>query len=75
MNIESNIPIPDDGARGGKSKYPFGKMGVGDSVFIHGETSQGNAAMAARSFGRRNRMQFTARTENGGCRIWRVGFK
>lgn len=76
MNIEKGLPLPKAGK---KSKYPFAEMEVGDSVFF-ADTDGGSGskpAIAAKVYAHRNQktvsgLKFSARSENGGVRIWRV---
>ena len=70
MNIEKNIPVPED--RRGSRKYPFSKMEVGDSVFFEGASSDGIEYTAARVSACRWGWKFRARAADGGLRIWRV---
>lgn len=67
--IEQHIeaPIPKFGR---PFKYPWDQMNVGDSFFVAGVTStyMSVACRHRRLKGER----YTTRTENGGCRIWRV---
>lgn len=75
MEIEKNIPIPNDRPHAGrKAKYPFAEMAIGESVFFPGESSNGYSApyAAARMTATRKGMKFTARNVDGGLRIWRT---
>lgn len=67
IKIDKNVPIPKD-SRGGKLKYPFDKMAIGDSFFSLSKSARG----AATIYGRRHEMKFSSREENNGVRIWRV---
>ncbi len=71
MQIEKDVPMPMNGV-GSPVKYPFKDMQVGDSVFAEGQDSVGYAASAARAWGRINGRKFSARTVDGGVRIWRI---
>lgn len=71
MHIEKNIPAPTS-TRGAPQKYPFASMEIGDSIFIQGQNSQGNACMAARQHGYHHGKKFVSRSESGGVRIWRT---
>lgn len=53
-------------------KYPFRVMEVGDSVFIEGQKTNGNAYAAARQHGRYAGKKFSASSQPDGCRIWRT---
>ena len=67
--IEKNIPILKR-----KTKYPFGGMDLGDSVFYPNEpkASKSLPSVAAASYGSRYGQKFCSRTEGTGVRIWRV---
>lgn len=69
--IDKSIPIPA-GGRGGKSKYPFQEMEVGDSVFFPGSNTQGKEMIYAHNYARRNGKKFSGRSIDGGLRVWRV---
>lgn len=55
----------------GFQMYPFVSMGIGDSVFIEGQTPTGKAASAAKKTAARKGIHFIIRREDGGIRIWR----
>jgi hypothetical protein len=72
MKVEKDVPMPDHIKRGARSRYPFRDMEVGDSVFIEGEGTNGNAYSAAQMHGRGAGKRFRGRQEGNGLRIWRV---
>ena len=64
--VKSGVPIP-----GARTKYPFGKMIVGDCFDIQ----NGNifhVRSAAYAFGRRNGMKFTVKKDGAVHRCWRI---
>lgn len=65
--IETGIPLPQK-----RESYEFASLCVGDSVFYEGQNSQGKAVKAAFSHGNYHGKKFSARTMDGGVRIWRV---
>jgi hypothetical protein len=68
MQITKSIPLP----RGDRStKWPFGDMEVGESVFFENETTNSRAYRAARACGERQNKKFISRREGNGLRIWR----
>ena len=73
MKIESGIPIPEK-ASVGKNKgviEAFKKLEVGGSIFLEG--AKINCAHPYYSPAKSNTTkQFTARTVEGGIRIWRT---
>lgn len=73
MKIEKNIPMPPS-KRGGPRKYPFADMSVGESAFFENQPagSLSNPSVAAAQWGARNGRKFSARSIDGGVRIWRV---
>lgn len=71
-SFESGVPVPAPEG-GSVGKYRFADMEVGQSLFIEGQDSNGQAAWAARNFARRTGAKMTTRAVEGGVRIWRVG--
>lgn len=71
FKIETTVPLAANGA-GAPRKYPIYDMAVEQSFFVPGEDTQGNAAQSARMYGRRVGKKFSARTMDGGVRIWRT---
>ena len=70
---ERGIPVPDNvGHRGRPSKYPWYKMGVGDSILFSPEGGM-KARRAAQKYGERNGGKiFASRMTDGGIRVWRA---
>jgi len=69
--IEKNIELPPKRHARGPGRaciYPFAHMQVGDS-FV---TDRKGAVQAARSWGKRREIKFSARKVQGGTRIWRT---
>lgn len=64
--IEKNIPIPAS-----RSKYPFNKMEIGESVFFEYVFGL-KARSAADSYGRAHKKRFVSRKVESGLRVWRV---
>ena len=70
ITIRKNVAIP---SKPRKTRYPWlYDMGVGDSVLIPDATSACREYGASRSLSNRSPKQFTARTTNAGCEIWRI---
>jgi len=71
--IEKHVPIPN--LIPSNKKYPFDKMGVGDS-FVgmdeYNEKRYKRFFSAASKYGKRNNKKFTIRTTPEGVRVWRV---
>ena len=68
--IESGIVRPPK--RGNLSKrYPFEKMGIGDS-FKFNKDHVNRVSAAAFAFGRANSKKFSVRSNGSSARIWRV---
>lgn len=68
--IQKNVPIP---ARAkAKSKYPFEKMGVGDSFYA--PVKPAGLYVAARKWAKDNNPEsrFVVRAEGEGSRCWRT---
>lgn len=55
-----------------RENYRFADMEVGDSAFFEGQTSQGKAMKAATAHGNYHGKKFSARSVDGGVRIWRM---
>ena len=74
FSIEKGVPIPESRG-GGRGKYPFREMEIGDSFFVAGKST---AKFSAHVHHHRKRhgLKFTTRTvtEDGvkGVRIWRT---
>jgi hypothetical protein len=66
FKIEKGVPMPK--RRGRLSLYPFGKMSVGDSIFLPKIRNASNLTQRFRKKG----WKFSARTVNGGVRVWRI---
>ena len=71
VTIEKGIPLPTRAGEGRPSVSIYRQMAVGDSVFLP------NCLMNRRSnnwqrIARENGWKFTARTIDGGIRVWRV---
>lgn len=75
--IESDVPLPvsAQGDAHVRSVYGFHLMAVGDSIFFDPKGPYGNPAKAhasARQYAKRSGFKFTARSIDGGVRIWRI---
>ena len=69
FKIEKGVPMPRNGA-GGRTKYPWDKMEVGDSFFVPGTRNRGVNPGAASL--RLSPKKFAMRKVDGGTRIWRI---
>lgn len=58
--------------KGRKSKYPFCDMDIGDSVFFKDKTSLDKETVYAYNYGRKSNKRFSAKSVDGGVRIWRT---
>lgn len=72
MFIETGIEIPSIQHTQSQPLYPFAKMEIGQSVFFEGCNSKSKERTAAAIYGMRHGKKFTARTMDGGLRIWRT---
>lgn len=82
--IEKKIEIPPRGVRTTRRKYPFNKLGIGDSFFVpieelsYSKDPSSLVSSAASVYGRRKGGKFVTRqvlNENGevsGYRVWRI---
>lgn len=77
FKVENKIPLPSNGSKFNRSKYPFGSMAVGDSFLIAKglsnyapEVTQVRAASSW--YGKRNKKTFSVRRHEGTYRCWRV---
>lgn len=74
------IPEPRRTARGGRARYPFAHMKIGDSFFVpaNGDEKRNinkNLSALGNHFGKRNGMKFKTRVVDGGIRVWRVALE
>lgn len=72
FKIEKNIPVPP--LRDTHSKYPFGEMNIGDSIFVPHKAGAGvnPVVSAAAYYGNKNNKKFTTKNEEKGTRVWRI---
>jgi len=70
LKIENLIPIPE--MLGTNQIYPFKDMKVGDSIFIENANHNHKAVSAAKMHFWRTDKKMTAKTIDGGVRIWRI---
>lgn len=69
--IEKNIPYQRRHGSGGKPKYPWPDMEVGDSVVL--DTYQAAACRAATGWGKRHGKKFTTSAiSERSTRVWRI---
>ena len=66
MIIEKNVPVPK------RTKLPFPKMEIGDSVFFGAEESPKKMQAYAHTYGNQSGKKFITRKEADGMRIWRI---
>ncbi len=67
--IESDIPIPAQRSNG-KWKQLLSQMKVGDSFFM--PVAVGSLSARMNHAKKALKIKLTARTENGGTRVWRI---
>lgn len=75
IQIEKNIPIPNQGKRKRAVKYPYMQMGVGDSFFIeceHGKKNDNKISASAYIAAKKLGVKFTKQKVEGGYRVWRI---
>ena len=65
IKIESGIPAPT----GGRFKYPWAEMNVGDSFFVPGKNI-GNIPITHATL--KTGFKFVRSTVDGGVRVWRI---
>ena len=66
LEVEKSVPLPE-----GKKRYPYASMDVGDSFFV-GDGKLQVVCNANYRASKRLGMQFIARKEPEGVRVWRV---
>lgn len=66
MLVEKSVPLPE-----GKKRYPYKEMEIGDSFFV-GDGKLQVVCNANYRASKRLGMQFIARKEVEGVRVWRV---
>ncbi len=82
FKIDKDIPLPND-MRSRVSKYPWGMMDVGDSLFLpieegdDGKRMKNRIAQSCRNFGKKQKpewkytLRYRLENEVSGVRIWR----
>lgn len=72
LKVEKGVPLPP--LSGGRARYPWDAMEIGDSFFVPGRTSVEMAAIAASASHakRRSGWRFSCRAESDGARVWRI---
>ena len=67
--VVSDVPLPVPAP----SKYPFGKMAVGDSFTVAdiGKNVH-NVRIAAHNYGYKHKVKFISRVRGDVCRVWRI---
>lgn len=71
--VEPNVPIPPQ--RGGRPKYPWKRMKVGESFLVPGQDKErvmNSLTSCRRSAQRTTGWRFTLRSTAYGVRVWRV---
>jgi hypothetical protein len=66
LEVEKSVPLPE-----GKKRYPYASMDIGDSFFVGAGKLQVVCNANYRA-SKRLGMQFIARKEVEGVRVWRV---
>jgi len=66
LEVEKSVPLPE-----GKKRYPYASMDIGDSFFVGAGKLQVVCNANYRA-SKRLGMQFIARKEPEGIRVWRV---
>ena len=66
LEVEKSVPLP-----AGKKRYPYSSMDIGDSFFVDSGKLQVVCNANYRA-SKRLGMQFIARKEAQGVRVWRV---
>ncbi len=66
MLVEKSVPLPE-----GKKRYPYKEMDIGDSFFV-GDGKLHVVCNANYRASKRLGMQFIARKEAQGVRVWRT---
>lgn len=70
VTIERGVPVPQM-RTGRPAKYPWDKMGVGDSFSVSGKTLNGIRSTARYHANRLGR-EFRVATDGSGVRVWRT---
>ena len=66
LEVDKLVPLPE-----GKKRYPYKEMDIGDSFFVDAGKLQVVCNANYRA-SKRLGMQFIARKDSGGVRVWRV---
>jgi hypothetical protein len=68
IQVDKDIPVP---TRRSRTLYPYEEMEVGDSFFLEDMPLQQVCNSNLRA-AKRSGKKFSARTEDGGVRVWRI---
>jgi hypothetical protein len=72
FKIEKNVAVPASVRTGGKSKYPWNEMDVGDSFFVPGAKVETFYTLTATQNKKDAGRRFIARKVDDGVRVWRI---
>jgi hypothetical protein len=72
FKIEKNVAIPASVRTGGKSKYPWNELDVGDSFFVPGAKVSTFYTLTTGQNKKDPGKRFIARKDGEGVRVWRV---
>jgi len=70
INIKKNVPVKSLAGR--PKKYPFDKMGVGDSFIVESENYSPLTTAKAWAERHKNKWKFKGSKEGSSLTIWRV---
>lgn len=71
IKIETKVPVPAN-YNGGRGKYPFAKMKIGESFYVATKDCPGVRSSANQYHQIHKDFTFTVRAEKDGYRVWRI---
>jgi len=71
LDIESNIPLPEDTRPLIKTNWPHEGMEIGQSFFVKGKSII-SVCIVNKRYGKKLGRVFTARKQEDGIRVWRL---
>lgn len=72
FKIEKGVALPATVRSGGKAKYPWNDMEIGDSFFVQGAKVETFYTLTATQNKKDASKRFIARKVEDGVRVWRV---
>lgn len=73
ITLETGVPMQWHYSKGGRARYPFAQMAVGDSFALEGtEADRERVRAAAAKHSARHNVTIVVRQQESGFRVWRT---